>query len=624
MKRWNALFVAALVAAVILSFFGYKRVSERIFETGTKALTEVLTELRSSLEKDLSIALSQINSLILETPEGTQTELRYWMQHLLDKLGAADVYCVLPNGESVYTYELPFALPPIDERSEDWYQRAKEMKPGSIVIFSWKDVRGRYVVDLAFRVRDLVFRVSEYPLKSFSEKLANDKIRLTLAALSSKENVKSAVVLASNVYKSGAGIEISQMTPVNLEDVGFLEGKPAIVGELEPSWIAQKRQGIRAFWTNLGLGMVIGILVLWIFIFFRRYRLILRSPLSLTIAQQALSSTVAIFTALIMLSLLVFMLGRSPFEAIKEMIAWAFFTRAGIIETLTRSVPVTLIATGLCVTFEAGMWNIGGEGQFILGAIATTGFSVLLLKDWPSLAVLIVTLIVAALAGALWALGPALMKVKLGVNEILSTLMLNYVALKLLDYLVYGPWKSAKVKNFPLTDPVPVTLGKIKALNVHWGVLSIPIVVLIVWFLMRKAVFGFEWKATGLGFEAARQSGVPVQKSQVLALSLSGAVAGLAGAIHMFGAQYVLQHGFSPGYGYTAIIVAFISNLNPIAVLFAGPLITGLFVGNARLELTMGFPVSVSFLVQGIILVSVILIRNLFLHRPKFVKRGGT
>jgi len=473
-------------------------------------------------------------------------------------------------------------------------------------------------------VRDLVFRVSEYPFRSFSKKLANDEFRLTLVALSPKEKVKSAVVLASNVYKPGAVIEAPQMTPVNLEGVEFLEGKPAIVGGLDLSWIAQKHQHVRIFWTNLGLSIVLGILVLWIFIFFRRYRLVLQAPLSLTIAQQTLASTVAIFVSLIMLSLLVFILGRSPFEALKEMISWAFFSRAGITETLTRSVPVTLIAAGLCVAFEAGMWNIGGEGQFILGAIATTGFSVFLVKDWPPLAVLVVTLIVAALAGALWALGPALMRVKLGVSEILSTLMLNYVALKLLDYLVYGPWKSVKVKNFPLTDPVPVTLGKINALNVHWGVLSIPIVVLIIWFLMRKAVLGFEWKATGLGFEAARQSGIPVQQSQVLALSLSGAVAGLAGAIHMFGAQYVLQHGFSPGYGYTAIIVAFISNLNPMAVLLAGPLITGLFVGNARLELTMSFPVSVSFLVQGIILVSVILIRSLFLHRPKFVKRGGT
>ncbi|MDK2865173.1 MAG: ral nucleoside transport system permease protein [Thermotogota bacterium] len=621
MKHLGFIFLAALVAAVILSFYAYRVESGNIVESGGEELKETLSELEIALSESLYDIKQLIESSTQSVIFDNENDIRRWMQTILDKTGASDIYCILPDGEKVYVYELPFALPSIDERMENWYQNVITKESGGLLVFGWKDVRGEYAVEIAFAVGDLVFRISEYPLERFSSLLKREGFRLTLAAMTDKVGRKG-LALASNVYKTGTLLEFSQAISLRLEDVSFLDGEPVLVGELDPLWMEEKRTQIRTFWTNVGLGAILVILALWLLFFFRKYKLVLQSPLALSTRQQILASIIAVIVSLGALSALVFILGRSPINALREMFSWAFLTRTGIIETLTRSVPVTLIAAGLCVAFEAGMWNIGGEGQFIIGAIATTGFSVFLFREWPAPFVLILTFLIASLAGALWALGPAVMKVKLGVSEILSTLMLNYVALKLLDYLVYGPWKSAEVKNFPLTDPVPVTLGKIPILNVHWGVLSIPIVAVFVWFLMRASIFGFEWKATGLGFEAARQAGIPVDKSQVFSLLLSGAVAGLAGAVHMFGAQYVLQHGFSPGYGYTAIIVAFISNLNPLAVLLTGPLITGLFVGNARLELTMNFPVSVSYLVQGIILVSLILVRNVFLYNPRIVKRG--
>lgn len=324
--------------------------------------------------------------------------------------------------------------------------------------------------------------------------------------------------------------------------------------------------------------------------------------------------SVAVALLIMGIILLVFFVGRlgnlsSAFretvEAYKEMLTWPFANRYGLFSTFMRMVPLAFVALGLSFAYRMKIWNIGGEGQLYMGAMVSTWGALFLFKDVKSPLIMIVLLsIVGAAAGAAWALIPALMKAFARTDEIVVTLMLNYVAIFWVDYLVYGPWKDPKGYGFPGTAPFPdqARLPSFFDDEFHIGVFTALAVAVLLQYIYRKTGWGFNSQIVGDNLLAARYSGINVRNYTIIALVVSGAIAGLGGAVQMMGVQHRLQHGFSPGYGYTAIIVAWLAKLNPLAILLVSFLFGGLLVGNDQLQMFYKLPMALISVFQGLVL----------------------
>jgi len=231
-------------------------------------------------------------------------------------------------------------------------------------------------------------------------------------------------------------------------------------------------------------------------------------------------------------------------------------------------------------------------------------------------------LILGALGGALWALIPAICRVRFGASEILTSLMLVYVADLLLDYLVRGPWRDPKGYNFPVTaefDPVATMPLLIEGSRVHLGAIFALIVVAATWFLIGRTIKGFEIRVVGAAPRAARFAGFDADKLVVLTFAVSGALAGLAGIIEVAGPVGHLQPAISPGYGFTAIIVAFLGRLNPVGILIAALFLALTFIGGEQAQISMKLPLDLTRVFQGILLFYVLACDSLILYRFRFI-----
>ena len=310
-------------------------------------------------------------------------------------------------------------------------------------------------------------------------------------------------------------------------------------------------------------------------------------------------------------------------EAYREMFSWPFIPECGLSDTIQKMIPLMLTGLGLIVVFRMRIWNIGAEGQLYLGAMVTTWGALFLLKDFQSSLAVPILLIIGSLAGALWGAIPGILKAFLNLDEIVATLMLNYIAYYWVNYLIYGPWKDPHGYNFPLTAIFPehTWLPNIGDTNIHFGIFIAFAMVIIVYILMDRTRWGFDLKIIGDNEKAAKYAGINTKKNIILAMVLSGALAGLAGAIQMLGVQHRLQHGFSPGYGYTGIIIAWLARLNPWAIILVSFLFGGLIVGSEQLQIIMRIPISLINVLQGIVLFSLLASETLFKYKIKIVKR---
>ncbi len=300
---------------------------------------------------------------------------------------------------------------------------------------------------------------------------------------------------------------------------------------------------------------------------------------------------------------------RETFEAYKEMLTWPFANKYGIFSTLMRMVPLAFVGLGLSFAYRMKIWNIGGEGQLYMGALAATWGALYLFKDVTSPVLMIILIsILGAAAGGIWALIPALMKAFAKTDEIVVTLMLNYVAIFWVDYLVYGPWKDPKGYGFPGTAPFPdqARLATLFKGEFHVGFFIAVALAIVLYYVYKRTRWGMNSKIVGDNAQAARYSGISIIKYTIIALVVSGAIAGLGGAVQMMGIQHRLQHGFSPGYGYTAIIVAWLAKLNPIAILLVAFLFGGLLVGNDQLQMFYKLPMALISVFQGLVLFSLL------------------
>jgi general nucleoside transport system permease protein len=290
-------------------------------------------------------------------------------------------------------------------------------------------------------------------------------------------------------------------------------------------------------------------------------------------------------------------------------------------DVAVKAAPLIIIALGLSVGNRAQIWNIGAEGQYIVGALAAAGVGIAAGTSGGFLVILAMVL-AGVLFGGLYALIPAVLKTRWDVNEILSSLMLTYVSYQILGYLVGGPWKDPNGRNFPATAPLAEnqTLPLLfSGTSVHLGVLVALVLPFVFWLMMSRSVFGYQVRVVGSAPQAARYGGFDAKQTIWFAMLIGGGMAGLAGALEFTGALKAINLGFPSGYGFTAIIVAFLGRLHPIGCLIAGIVLAVSYVGGQVAQTSVHIPNSTAGIFQAMMLFFILASDILIRYRLRIV-----
>ncbi len=334
------------------------------------------------------------------------------------------------------------------------------------------------------------------------------------------------------------------------------------------------------------------------------------------------SPLIAIALTLVTMAALFAILGKNPITALDVYFIEPLTDPYSLGEIAVKATPLVMIAVGLSLCYIANIWNIGAEGQFLVGAVCGSWLAVRTNGTDAGIWVLPAMLLLGTLGGALYALIPAICKVRFGASEILTSLMLVYVAYYGMDYLVRGPWRDPHGLNFPTTapfDPVATVPVLFDGSRVHAGTLVALIVVMAVAVMLGRTIMGFEIRLVGAAPKAARFSGFNADRLVLFTFAVSGALAGLAGIIEVAGPIGYLQPDISPGYGFTAIIVAFLGRLNPVGILIAGLFLALTFIGGENAEIAIKVPLDLTKVFQGILLFYVLACDSLIVHRIRLV-----
>ncbi len=290
-------------------------------------------------------------------------------------------------------------------------------------------------------------------------------------------------------------------------------------------------------------------------------------------------------------------------------------------DVAVKAAPLVIIALGLSVGNRAQVWNIGAEGQYVIGALAAAGVGIAAGTS-GGFGVVLAMVLAGILGGALWGAIPALLRTRFNVNEILSSLMLTYVSFQVLGYLVGGPWKDPNGRNFPATAPLvdSQTLPMlVPGTTIHLGVAVAVVLPFVFWVLMARAVFGFQIRVVGSAPNAARHGGFDAKATIWAALMIGGGMAGLAGALEFAGALHKIDLGFASGYGFTAIIVSFLGRLNPIGCLIAGVVLAVTYVGGQLAQTSVHIPNSTAGIFQAMMLFFILASDILVRYRLRLV-----
>ncbi len=322
-------------------------------------------------------------------------------------------------------------------------------------------------------------------------------------------------------------------------------------------------------------------------------------------------------------------LGKNPVEALDAFFLEPLLEVWSLHELAVKAAPLILIAVGLAVCYRSNNWNIGAEGQFTIGAI-TGSILPIVFTEWHSPLVLPLMLIMGAIGGALFAAIPALLKAHFNTNEILSSLMLVYIAQLFLDWLIRGAWRNPQGFNFPESVPFSpeATLPAIweESGRAHWAAVFAIVAAFLVWFMLKFTLRGFEIVVLGQSERAGRFAGFSSKKMIWFSFLFSGALAGLAGISEVSGSIGHLQPAISPGYGFTAIIVAFLGRLNPLGIIASGLVLALTYLGGEAAQLSIGVSDKVTRVFQGLLLFFVLSCDTLIYYKIRIVwsrLRGG-
>lgn len=326
--------------------------------------------------------------------------------------------------------------------------------------------------------------------------------------------------------------------------------------------------------------------------------------------------------ATMLIGMVVFdLLGIDGFRAVVDIFLTPLLASYKWQDVALKAAPLIIIALGLSVGNRAQVWNIGAEGQYIIGALCAAGVG-LAFGTTGGFFVILLMIIAGIIGGGAWAWIPAVLRTRFNVNEILSSLMLTYVALQVLGYLVGGPWKDPNGRNFPATAPLadnqslPILFP---GTTVHLGVLIALILPFVFWLVMSRSVFGYQIRVVGSSPQAARHGGFDSRRTIWASLLIGGAMAGLAGTLEFTGALKTINLGFPSGYGFTAIIVSFLGRLHPIGCLLAGIVLAVTYVGGQVAQTSVHIPNSTAGIFQAMMLFFILASDILVRYRVRLV-----
>lgn len=328
-------------------------------------------------------------------------------------------------------------------------------------------------------------------------------------------------------------------------------------------------------------------------------------PMQLTLLTPVVSVVLTVLVGAVIFALL----GYNPWESLYQFFVAPLSRPDQVADLFVKACPLIITATGLVFCYRANIWNIGAEGQIVMGAVCAGGVA-LFLPGLPSVIMMPAMVLAAMLGGIALAFIPGILKVRFNTNEILVSLMLTYVAALFIDWLVRGPWRDPQSFGFPLTKsygdaalvhridvPGIGTLGQL-----HWGVVAALLLAVAAHYVLAKTLFGFQVKVMGDAPRAGKFSGFSPALTTLAVLSVSGAAAGVAGMIEVSANMGQLQPEVSFGYGFTAIIVAFLARLNPLGVIAAGLVIALAELGGDSAQMALGMPKVVTGVFKGILL----------------------
>lgn len=322
----------------------------------------------------------------------------------------------------------------------------------------------------------------------------------------------------------------------------------------------------------------------------------------------------ALALALGLCALMLLLSGKPALGGLVVLFRGAFGQPHSLLDALLKAIPIFLCSLGVGLSFRMQIWNIGAEGQFALGAVGAT-WAALTFGALPGVVLLPLMFLSALILGAAWGLIPAVLRLRLGVSEIISSLMLNYVGILVLEYLVFGPWKDPASFGFPMTPEFPpgALIGRMGASlglgglgKLHWGLLACPLAGVAYSVFLGRTRLGFELAACGEGERVARYARLPYGFLVLLVMGLGGALSGLAGSIETSATLGRLQPTLMVGYGYTAIVVAWLARLKPWPIAFTAFLLAALRVGVEAMQLELQISAAFGQIMEGAILLCVL------------------
>ncbi len=326
-----------------------------------------------------------------------------------------------------------------------------------------------------------------------------------------------------------------------------------------------------------------------------------RGSFTQRLVEESLRALLSIGAALLLAGLVIGMLGYSPFAALSALLSGGLGGPAAWTSTLLKTTPLLLTGLTVSLCFRCGVWNIGAEGQFYLGALLATAVATRIMPGAPAAVLIPTAMLAAALGGVLWASIAGALKAGRGVSEVISTILLNFVAIQLVSLAVHG-WLQESSGAYPQSDALVAAARLPRWGRLHMG---LPIALLLAvgsWLVLFHTSFGLRMRAVGLGPRAARFAGIDPSRTLVATLALSGGLAGLAGGLEVMGVTGRLFEKLSPGYGYTAIAVALLARLHPLAVVPSALLFGLLEAGGGAMQREAGVPSVATDVVKGVVI----------------------
>lgn len=330
---------------------------------------------------------------------------------------------------------------------------------------------------------------------------------------------------------------------------------------------------------------------------------------------------IAIPVTFLITSIVILMAGANPFTAYYNFLIAPLASKSSAIEVLVKSTPLLLTGAAVAFAFKGGYWNIGAEGQLYAGAIVAT-FVGTTLKDVSPILGIPAMVLGGFAGGLLWALPSALLKVKLGVDEIVTTLLMNSIVLNVTSFLLNGPWRNP-VSMWPQSPEISagtIFPKLIPRTRLHFGIIVAVVVILVIWFVINRTSFGLKMRAVGLSKEGAKFAGIKVNKTMLMVALISGGIAGLAGAGEVAGIHFHLVDAISDGLGYTGVIIATLGGLNPFGVGIAALFLGLIDTGAQTVSRVMSVPVYLGDVVQSTLLLvtlSLFVLQNFRIRRVK-------